>query len=108
MCIGIPMQVSQSEPGYAWVMGRGETRKVNTRLVGETAAGEWLLVFLEDARESITSQRATEVNAMLDLLQEAMGTLGGSDQVAHLNDDPGFALPSAMNIDVLRQLIQPS
>jgi hydrogenase maturation protease len=43
MCIGLPMQVLATRPGFATVTGRGETREVNTALVGERspATGCW-------------------------------------------------------------------
>lgn len=98
MCIGIPMRVVKVEPGHAWCEGRGETRRVNTALVGASAEGDWLLVFLEGARERIDAQRAGEVNAALDLLQAAL-CAGPQGAPAGLIDppDPGFVLPSAMS-----------
>ena len=59
MCIGIPMQVLAVEPGFAHVEGRGETRRVSTLLVGDCVAGQWLLVFLNDAREVIDAGGVT-------------------------------------------------
>jgi len=94
MCIGLPMQVRSTEPGHAWVEGRGTRRRVNTALVGEPAVGDWLLVFLEGAREPLTAERAAEVNAALDLIDGAMAH--GPAGVAPWGD-PGFALPSAMS-----------
>lgn len=100
MCIGIPMQVLSADEGFAQVSGRGETRRVRTTLLGNRTPGEWLLVFLDDAREIIDASRAAEVNATLDLLEAAMGidTAGGADAEA------GFSLPSAMDADTLRRL----
>ncbi len=100
MCIGLPMQVQSTRPGHAVVSGRGETREVNTALVGEPAVGDWLLVFLDGAREGLTPERAAEVNAALDLLAEAMSGLLPTG----LDTDPGFALPSAMSADELARL----
>jgi hydrogenase expression/formation protein HypC len=105
MCIGLPMIVRHIRPGFATVEGRGEMREVNTALVGEVHAGQWLLVFLDGARECISPERAREVNDTLDLLA---GALGGSapDPVAGTGStgpwaafaaDPGFALPSALS-----------
>lgn len=87
MCIAIPMQVIRSEPGHAWVRGRGELRRVDTALLGERSPGDWLLVFLDSARESIDAGRAAEVNGLLDLLEGALvqGTAPGP---------AGFELPS--------------
>ena len=100
MCIGIPMQVIATEPGFARVSGRGETRRIKTALVGDVDTGQWLLVFLDDAREVLTSERAAEVNATLDLLAAAMGAGNAGDTHA----DAAFALPSAMDMDALRRL----
>ena len=84
------MQVIRVEPGHAWVAGRGDVRRVDTALVGEPQPGDWLLVFLETARERIDAVRATEVNGLLDLLE---GALDG--QAAPLDaGEPGFVLPS--------------
>lgn len=106
MCMGIPMQVLASQPGQAQVSGRGEIRTVTTRLVGDTSPGQWLLVFLDDAREMISAQRAAEVNATLDLLLAAMGDTEESAQGAHAA--ASFELPSAMSMDALRELTQAS
>jgi hydrogenase expression/formation protein HypC len=101
MCIGIPMRVTAIEPGHAVCEGRGERRRVSTALVGEPAPGDWLLVFLGDARERIDAERASEVNATLDLVFGAMHGEGAS----HSPDaDAGFDLPSRMSAEQLRQL----
>ena len=90
MCIGIPMQVADLEPGYAVCIGRGERRRVRTALIGEAKPGDWLLVFLDSAQERISADRAAEVNATLDLLA-AVQTGEGGDAAA------GFALPSQLS-----------
>ncbi len=99
MCIGIPMQVLRTEPGHAWVAGRGEVKRVDTALIGEPHEGEWLLVFLDAARERIDAARAAEVNGVLDLLQ---GALAGA--TTHPFDEVGFALPSRMEPSALAAL----
>ncbi|WP_119352458.1 HypC/HybG/HupF family hydrogenase formation chaperone [Azohydromonas sediminis] len=98
MCIGIPMQVIRVEPGHAWVAGRGEVKRVGTALVGDCAERDWLLVFLDTARERIDAQRAAEVNAVLDLLQ---GALAGAPATTA---EAGFALPSNMDPTTLAAL----
>ncbi len=101
MCIGLPMQVREVEPGHAWVEGRGQRRRVNTALIGEPAVGDWLLIFLEGAREALDAERAAEVNAALDLIEGAMSPTGeGADPWG----DPGFALPSAMSAEQIAAL----
>lgn len=97
MCIGIPMQVIEADGRHALCEGRGERRRVNTALVGEVAPGDWLLVFLDDAREPIDAARAAEVNAALDLVAGAM--LG-----AETPADVDFVLPSQMTPEQLRAL----
>lgn len=97
MCIGIPMQVEAVDPGHAWVIGRDERRRVETALIGTVGPGDWLLVFLDSARERIDAQRAAEVNAALDLLADA---LGGATAFSA----PGFDLPSAMSVAELAAL----
>ena len=92
MCIAIPMQVTRTEPGHAWVTARGEDQRVNTALVGERAVGDWVLVFLGSAREHIDAERAAEVNALLDLIRQP----GAGDAI-----DLGFDLPSAMSAEQL-------
>lgn len=89
MCIGIPMNVLATRPGFAQVQGRGERREVNTALIGEVEPGDWLLIFLDAARERISAARAAEVNATLDLLQAAMD--GGAAA------EPQFTLPSSLS-----------
>ncbi|MEY4763401.1 MAG: hypothetical protein RI907_74 [Pseudomonadota bacterium] len=88
------MQVKSVEPGHAWVEGRSQRRRVNTALVGEPRLGDWLLVFLDGARETLDAERAAEVNAALDLIDSAI-----APHAPHLDPwgDPGFALPSAMS-----------
>ncbi|MFT3957459.1 MAG: HypC/HybG/HupF family hydrogenase formation chaperone [Piscinibacter sp.] len=102
MCIGIPMKVFRIEPGHAWVAGRGEVKRVDTALVGGCDENDWLLVFLDAARERIDASRAAEVNAVLDLVQGAMS--GEATSVDDPADDPGFALPSRMDPSALAAL----
>lgn len=97
MCIGMPMQVTATEPGHAWCEGRGERRRVNTALVGPVAPGDWLLVFLGDAREALDAQRAAEVNAALDLVLGAL-------HATPADGDAGFLLPSRLSAEQVRQL----
>lgn len=91
------MQVTATEPGHAWCEGRGERRRVNTALVGPVEPGDWLLVFLGDARERIDADRAAEVNAALDLVLGAMQGQGADGEA-------GFTLPSQMTVEQLRRL----
>ena len=98
MCIGIPMQVIAPEGRHALCEGRGERRRINVALIGDVLPGDWLLVFLDDARERITAARAIEVNAALDLVLGAMQ--GEHNPLA----DIAFALPSQMSAAQMRAL----
>jgi hydrogenase expression/formation protein HypC len=51
---------------------------VTTALVGPLEPGDWLLVFLGDARERIDATRAAEVNSALNLVLGAMQGLDAS------------------------------
>ena len=90
MCIGIPMQVIAVEEGFAQVQGRGEFRRIKTALIGDCAVGDWLLTFIDDAREIISAERALEVNATLDLLQAVMdgGLSAGVIDIQHQHRGP--------------------
>ena len=92
MCIGIPMRVIEADAGLALVEGRAGVERIDTRLVGGVAAGEWLLVFQGAARERLDEQRAAEINATLDLLEAAM-----AGDAAAAAADPGFVLPSSLS-----------
>ena len=107
MCMGIPMQVLGVTPGHARVRGRGEVKTVETALIDTPGEGDWLLVFLDSARERISAERAAEVNATLDLVADAMAGLQGGFDAAALAAfpvDPGFDLPSAMSAEQLAAL----
>lgn len=72
MCIGIPMQVIEPGEGVAICRGGGEEHRIDTRLVGEVAAGEWLMVFLGAARERMSEETARQTADALKALEMAM------------------------------------
>jgi hydrogenase expression/formation protein HypC len=92
MCIGIPMRVLEAWAEGALAEGRGRVERIDTRLVGACAPGQWLLVFQGAARETLAAERAAEIQAALDLLEA--GLAGDHRRAA---GDPGFALPSALS-----------
>ena len=102
MCIGIPMQILQVDPGHAVVEGFGEVRRVGTSLIEACAPGQWVIVFLNDAREIISPERAAEVTATLNLVASALGPDGQFSATG----DPGFSLPSEMDATALNTFIQ--
>lgn len=99
MCIGVPMRVIEAWSGQAWVAGRGRSERIDTRLVGACAPGDWLLVFQGAAREWLDPRRAAEIDCALDLLEASMA--GDTERATA---DPGFELPSAMSATQLAAL----
>lgn len=69
MCLGIPMQVKEVRETYAICEGRNGRQNINTLLVGDVVPGQWLMTFLDSAREIIDAEQAALVNAALDGLQ---------------------------------------
>lgn len=69
MCLGIPMQVIEIEGIFALCDSRNGRSRINTMLVGDVAPGQWLLTFLDTARELIDDERAAQINLALDALQ---------------------------------------
>ena len=65
MCIGIPMRVTAAEELFAWCDGRNGSKRINTMLVGQLNPGDWVLTFLDSARETIDAERAAMINSAL-------------------------------------------
>lgn len=86
MCIGLPMRVIEAGEFSALCAYRGETRRVDTRLVGRPPPGAWLLVFLDAAREILDPERAGEVDEALRLLEWVMA--GGDPSMAPASTFP--------------------
>lgn len=99
MCIGIPLQVIECWREGALAAGRGEVERVDTRLVGAVAAGDWLLVFQGAAREKLDATRAAEIESALGLLEAGL-----AGDTAGAAADPGFELPSRMSAEQLAAL----
>jgi hydrogenase expression/formation protein HypC len=72
MCVGIPMQVIESDEFYALCEGRGERRRLNVMLLGRQLPGTWVLAFLDSARSVIGSTEAARINDALDALEAVM------------------------------------
>ena len=84
MCIGIPMQVIETRGESALCVYRGEETLVDMMLVGEQAAGTWLLVFLDAAREVISADKARQITDALEAMRLAMQ---GETNIDHLFAD---------------------
>lgn len=106
MCIGLPMYVLSASPGAALCRDRqGQTRRIDTALVGDCASGDcasgdWLLVFLDAARERLDATRAAEIEATLAMLDAAL--CGDADASSGA---VAFELPSAMSAEHLASLL---
>ncbi len=72
MCIGIPMQVVDSDPYRARCQGRAGESTIDLSLVGPQPAGTWILTFQDHAREVIDADRALQINLALDALEAVM------------------------------------
>ncbi|EGV32887.1 hydrogenase assembly chaperone hypC/hupF [Thiorhodococcus drewsii AZ1] len=72
MCIGVPMQVIESGPLWAWCDDGGEHHRIDMQLVGQQPIGAWVLVFLGAAREVMGETHALRVRDALVAMQVAM------------------------------------
>lgn len=97
MCIGIPLRVIEAGDGMAVCAGDEGPRTVRTSLLGTVQPGDWLLVFLHDAVQTLDASRAAEIQATLALVGGALHG-GAADLLA------AFDLPSAQSADALRAL----
>lgn len=77
MCIGIPMQVLRTEDGMAECEGRGRRERLNAMLLGDLAAGTWILAYQGSAVREMTEDEAQQTNQALDALDAALH--GGGD-----------------------------
>ena len=84
MCIGIPMQVVEAYDGYALCEADGQRKHVNTLMVGDVSIGSWLLVFLDNAREILSSEDAGRLKDALKAVEMAVS---GNADVDHLFAD---------------------
>lgn len=86
-------------PGGADARGRQGDLRVDTRLVGEVAPGQWLLVHQGAARERLSPERAAEIASALALLEAALAGDAAGAAAA-----PDFDLPSALSATQLAAL----
>ena len=84
MCLGIPMQVVEVDGAFAWCEGRGRRERLNTFLLEAISPGDWVYAVLGQARETMTAQRAAEINLALDGLAAALQ--GETDLDAYFPD----------------------
>jgi hydrogenase assembly chaperone HypC/HupF len=74
MCIGVPLQVEQteSEGNYALCRDGGASERLDMRLVGELPAGTWVLAFHGAARRVLDPAEAGQIRAALQALGQVL------------------------------------
>jgi len=68
MCLGIPMQVLETDGFTALCVGRGEERRVNVMLIEEVPPGGWVLVHLDNAVRVLDEDEVEPLNNALDAI----------------------------------------
>ena len=88
MCIGIPMQVVETDGATALCRdASGKQEKVDVTLVGEVTEGTWLMTFLGAAREVMDETSAQRASDALKALGMALrGEAGFEHLFADLID----------------------
>ena len=72
MCIGVPFQVIHTDSHKAYCQRGAEQRWIDISLVGDVVPGDWLLVFLDAAREVLTEARAQQVEEAVSAIERVM------------------------------------
>lgn len=93
MCLGVPMQVIETDGWFGRCAGRGEERVLRLMmLVEDVAPGDWVLAHMDSAVQVLTAEEAATVNAALDVIAV---TARGGDAGALLDRVmAGVPLPS--------------
>lgn len=91
MCIGIPVQVIETQGFHARCRGRNGEEWVNLMLVGPQPPGTWLLNFLGSAREVMSEEDAHNANRAFDALQ---AVLAGEESIDIDHYFPGLGAKS--------------
>jgi hydrogenase expression/formation protein HypC len=78
------MQVFGFNGEYALCERDGAHHLIDTQLVGKPQIGDWLLTFLDTAREVISPEHAVQIQ---DALQALTLTLQGETNIDHLFAD---------------------
>ena len=68
MCLGIPMQVLETDGFTALCAGRGEQRRVSVMLIEEVPPGGWVLVHLDNAVRALEVEEVEPLNNALDAI----------------------------------------
>jgi hydrogenase expression/formation protein HypC len=63
MCIGVPLQVLDTEGSHAWCEADGQRERLDMMLVGSQPAGTWVLAFNGAARQVLSEAEAVKSRA---------------------------------------------
>jgi hydrogenase expression/formation protein HypC len=63
MCIGVPLQVVETQGLMAWCEADGHRERLDMMLVGEQPVGTWVLGFLGTARQVLGDEEAAQARA---------------------------------------------
>lgn len=72
MCLGIPMQVVESNEFTARCRRGSEERVLNMLLLGAQPEGTWVLALMDHAREVLTEEQARQIDQALHGIQAAV------------------------------------
>ena len=78
------MKILEQGFGYAVCESRGERRNIDTMLIGEQPVGNWVMVFIDAAREVLAEEEALKI---VDALQALQDVMNGSNNIDHLFAD---------------------
>ena len=73
------MKVLESGFGYALCDDRGTQRHIDTMLVGDVSPNDWLLVFIDAAREKISQEDALRISDALSAIEKVMSGAMNAD-----------------------------
>ena len=83
MCIGVPMQVVESGPDWAWCEADGQRERLDMVLIGPQPVGTWVLAFQGGARQVMDALEAQQARAGRQALAAVLA--------GHSNVDDFFA-----------------
>lgn len=85
MCVGIPMQITQSDGMRGEAFDGERAHVLDLALTGPLAPGTWVLTFLGAAREVLEEDEALKIRAAVQALSDIMnGTGDGADAFADI------------------------
>lgn len=71
MCLGVPMQVVSAGIGWADCRNGDAIRRIDTLLLGDVVAGEWVLVHVASAVRRLEAPEARAIRDALLAVQRA-------------------------------------